>query len=133
VRVAVDTNVVLDVLLPDPAFAGRSLAALEKAAQDGGLVICETVAAEIGAQFARVQAYREMMERVSLKLIASDLATTYAAGRAFREYRARGGRRDRLLADFMVGAHALHQADALLTRDRGYYATYFPRLKVLAP
>lgn len=132
-RVAVDTNVLLDVFLPDPAFQEKSLAALERASAEGGLVVCEAVAAEIGAQFPRLQDFRETLDQVALKLLPTDLATAHAAGRAFRDYRARGGKRERVLADFLVGAHALRQADALLTRDRGYYASYFPRLRLLAP
>ena len=57
-----------------------------------------------------------------------------SAGRLWRSFRrAGGGRRDRIVPDFLVGAHALHQADALLTRDRGFYRRYFKNLRVIEP
>jgi predicted nucleic acid-binding protein len=62
-----------------------------------------------------------------------DQAAALAASVVWKEYRRRGGHHNRLVADFLIGAHALSQADRLLTRDRGFYRTYFPRLKILDP
>ncbi|MBI2318269.1 MAG: type II toxin-antitoxin system VapC family toxin [Betaproteobacteria bacterium] len=57
----------------------------------------------------------------------------FLAGRAHAAYRARGGTRGGVLADFLVGAHAAIAGCPLLTRDRGRYATYFPSLVLVSP
>ena len=52
---------------------------------------------------------------------------------AWRAYRARGGPRERLVADFLVGAHAVERADRPLTRDRGFQRGAFAGLMIVDP
>jgi predicted nucleic acid-binding protein len=53
------------------------------------------------------------------------------AGALWREYRRSGGQRTRLIADFLIGAHAQVRGSRLLTRDRGFFRRYFIGLEVL--
>lgn len=57
----------------------------------------------------------------------------FLAGKAFAQYRRRGGSKAQVLSDFFIGAHAAVQGWPLLTRDASRFRTYFPSLQVLAP
>jgi hypothetical protein len=130
---AVDTNVLLDVLTADPRFGSASRGALARCIQDGTLVACEVVWAETAAAFPTRKAFDRTMETMGLAFEALDEPAAAFAGLSWRRYRAAGGTRRRILADFLIGAHADLHADRLLTRDRGFYRSYFTRLTVLEP
>jgi len=130
---AVDTNVLLDVLLPNNAFFQRSVQALEAAAAAGGMVICDLVYAELCAHFSTQRECDGFLAAVSIGVEALTRTSHFAVSRAWRRYRRQGGRRTRIVPDFLIGAHAQFQAQQLLTRDRGFYRRLFPTLVLVDP
>lgn len=130
---AVDTNVLLDVFGADPEFGGRSRTAVRSALLEGGLVACDVVWAEVAAAFRTAAEVAAAMDRLGVRFAPLDEQVSAAAGGAWRSYRRSGGSRTRILADFLIGAHATAGADRLLTRDRGFYRKYFDRLTVIDP
>lgn len=130
---AVDTNVLLDVFTADPRFGNASRTALAACLQQGSLIASEVVWAETAAAFPGRPSFERAMETLGVTFDPVVPRTAQDAGAAWRRYRQAGGTRRRVLADFLIGAHAALQADRLVTRDRGFYGTYFPRLQLLDP
>ena len=130
---AVDTNVLIDVLGANAAFGPGSSRAIRRCLGEGALVVCEVVWAETVAHFTDREAARAAIERLRIEFSALELDSATTVGRAWRTYRRAGGSRQRAVPDFLIGAHASHQADRLLTRDRGFYRRYFDNLEILDP
>ena len=64
---------------------------------------------------------------------AMEAKSALRAGEMQRRYRQRGGNRSRTVADFLIGAHAMMQCDALITSDAGFYRDYFKGLRIIVP
>ena len=130
----VDTNVILDVLNDDPRFASTSIRAMREALGDGALMACDVVWAEVGAWYAQPEDTAYVRDRFGIRFATLDPEVAAAAGRVWQRYRSeQGGRRERMLPDFLIGTHAWMRADQFLTRDRGFYRTYFKRLRIVDP
>lgn len=127
----IDTNILLDVFLPDERFAPESAKLLKLAYDEGALIICHIVFAELVPQFEDRQSLDDALATINVSLSSVDGDIAFLAGERWRSYRKSGGKRKRIITDFLVGAHATIKADRFLTRDRGFYKTYFPELEIL--
>lgn len=133
-KTALDTSVLLDVLGADPIHGKKSREALRSAYDAGALVACDVVWAEVRAHFPTGEAFQEALGLLGVRFDPISPEAAAEAGRLWRESR-KGERvpRARVIADFLIGTHARIQADALLTRDRGFYRRHFAGLKVIDP
>lgn len=130
---AVDTCVLLDVLGPASEHSEASAAALRRAYFGGGLCMCPAVYAELAPHFPKHEMLQEFLQDLGIVLLADDDQDAWMAGCCWMSYRRGGGSRSRILTDFLIAAHATVHADALLTRDRGFYRSHFADLNVIEP
>ena len=130
---AVDTNVLLDVFGADPKFAPASSEALRRCLREGALVASEVVWAETATVFGNTEHFRDAMRKLPASFSPVTEESAIKAAEAWRRYRAGGGPRSRIAADFLIGAHALVTADRFLTRDRRFYRRYFSGLQIVDP
>ena len=134
---AVDTNVIVALWDRDPAFSAAARSALDAALARGSLFICAPVFAELMAAPGRTESFLDSFFGATGIQVDWTLgeAVWRTAGRAFQAYAARrrkqGSGPRRILADFLIGAHALEEGHRLLTLDDHLYRAAFPALAVV--
>jgi len=152
---ALDTNILLDILIHDEVHFQRSKQLLDEYFEKGQLVICEVVYAELASQFSAEKDIRAFLADTGIRLLQSGEKTLCVAGERWKQYvKSRDKKlqcagcgskmtvtcpkcgqtvssRQRIISDFVIAAHAVVQAEGLLSRDRGFYRSYFRGLKVI--
>jgi len=127
----VDSSVILDIATKDPVWLEWSREALASATDEGQVVINPLVYAEVSVRYAtmeEVDALLSVFRREPLPYVAG-----FLAGKCFKAYRARRGKRTSPMPDFYIGAHAAVSKYRLLTRNARDYRRYFPTLELVAP
>jgi predicted nucleic acid-binding protein len=129
----VDTNVLLDVVIDDPAWADWSQQQLNAAALRDRLAINPVVYAEFSSRFAKIDDLDAMLASVEITVAEMTRPALFLAGQAFKTYRHRGGPRTSVLPDFFIGAQAAVLGAQLITRDAARYQSYFPAVELVTP
>ena len=137
---AIDTNVIVALWDAEDTLHRTARAALDKVFNEGTLVISGAVFAELLAAPGRTEAFIDGFCEETGIGVEWELGERVwrAAGIAFQGYAARrrkqkGEESRRILADFVIGAHALVNGYKLLTLDGRMYQASFPRLGIVEP
>jgi predicted nucleic acid-binding protein len=130
--IATDSSVLVD-LIGDGGDALAAATAVRDALQAGPVVLCEVALAELCTSLKGGSQVLQHLEEVGITYSAVEPRAALRAGEMQRRYRQRGGNRSRTVADFLIGAHAMMQCSALITRDAGFYRDYFKGLRVIVP
>ena len=132
-RLLVDTNILVDVLEDDPDWAEWSIQQMRAQAQIHELAINPVIYAELSLTFASVELLDEVISDLGLSYQELPRPALFLAGKAFARYRRQGGTKQKVLADFFIGAQAAVIGALLLTRDARRYRNYFPSVGLITP
>lgn len=131
--ILVDTNVLLDVVTDDHAWADWSQRQLDAAALRDRLAINAVIYAELSIAFERIEQLDAVLDAAEIRLAEIPRPALFLAGKAFQTYRRRGGVKTGVLPDFFIGAHAVVLKAPLLTRDAARYRSYYPGVELIVP
>ena len=133
--ILVDTNVLLDVVEDDPAWADWSQRQLDAASLRGPIGINPVIYAELSMAFARIEELEAVVADGGLEVEEIPREALFLAGKVFLRYRqrSRSAVQRNVLPDFFIGAHAAVRSWPILTRDVGRYRTYFPTVELISP
>jgi len=136
---AIDSNIFVAFWDTNDALNSLAQSALSAAWNRGSLVVAPPVYAELLASAGRTEGFLDSFLKETGITVDWEMDETLwrTAGRVFQSYAARRRRHSgsgprRILADFLIGAHALRGGYRLLTLDSGLYKAAFPRLTVIA-
>lgn len=129
----VDTNVLIDIAVRDPVWLGWSRSQIVDARKRGSVVINQVIYAEFSIRYSTIDEVDDAIPEDEFRRESLPFEAAYAASRAFALYRRQGGARDKVLPDFLIGAHAAVRGYPILTRDPAGFRAYFPGVELIVP
>lgn len=130
--IAIDSPVLVDLMGGGPHADGAA-DAIRQALHQGPVVMCDVVLAEVCTSIQNGSLALQSLEEAGLAFLPTEAKSALRAGEMQRRWRQHGGEPGRTTRDFLVGAHALLQCSALITRDAAFFRDYFKGLKVIVP
>jgi predicted nucleic acid-binding protein len=136
--IAIDSSVLID-LLGDDARAEAAEDCLRQALARGPVVVCDVVVSEVVSGLGYGAELLDTLEDAGIAFLATESRSSVRAGEMQRRYKERRktaglpSAGPRTVPDFLIGAHALLQCTALITRDAGFFRDYFKGLKLIVP
>jgi len=138
-RICIDTTILIDILKDEyRSYQDRLYAAMAAGEE---LAIPSVVYAELLPQFeGDTVTLDEFLKEHKLRVEPLDIPSVISAATSWMTYLTRKGKvkcpqcghalahRAHFLSDFYIGGFASARCDAILTRDRGIFRTYFPEL-----
>jgi predicted nucleic acid-binding protein len=136
--IAIDSSVLIDLLGGDMG-AEAAENCLRLALTRGPVVACDVVLSEVVSGLGFGAELLDALEGVGIVYSPIESRAAVRAGEMQRRYKERrrasgdASAGPRTVPDFLIGAHALLQCQALITRDQGFFRDYFKGLKVIVP
>lgn len=128
-----DSNIILDLINVVPRWSEWSGRWFQACGETDAMVINQIILAEAAARIEKFSDVAPMLSGIGLIYEGLPMEAAHLAGKTHYEYRKRGGSRERILPDFLIGAHAATKRYRILTRDQARYRSYFPDLEVISP
>lgn len=117
----VDTNVLLDIIGGDKTYGAASLKTIESCAKKGPLVINPIIFSEVGVYIPSFEELNTLLPETLFRREALPWEAAFLASLAYGHYKKnKKSNKKRMLADFLIGAHAVFSGFGLISRDDGY-------------
>ncbi|AYG60313.1 type II toxin-antitoxin system VapC family toxin [Rhizobium jaguaris] len=129
----VDTNVLVDLAIPSSTWHDWSNGKVFSAFKQGPVVINPIIYAEFSLRYSNIDRVDELLPESEFRRENLPWSAAFAAAAAFKIYRQAGGERERILPDFLIGAHAAVRGYSILTRDPKGYRSYFSTVDLISP
>ena len=131
--VLVDTCVIADLANPQGEWFEWSASTLEQLDQSHRLIINPVIYAECSVGYQTIDEVERLFSGLMMEIVELSRESLFLAGKAFLQYRRNKGKKADVLPDFFIGAHAVVENFALVTRDVRRFSTYFPSLDLVTP